>query len=88
MKRLDLYGDVVAESPHKLFTCSPSCDGHTTTGRPAGMEMIGLDLHKRESQVCIRTETGEFIERRIVTGSRSSSIASRASELATSATSP
>jgi transposase len=32
------------------------------------MEMIGIDLHKRESQVCIRTETGEFIERRIVTG--------------------
>ena len=32
------------------------------------MEMIGLDLHKRESQLCIRSDTGELIERRIVTG--------------------
>lgn len=32
------------------------------------MEMIGVDLHKRESQLCIRTETGELRERRIMTG--------------------
>jgi len=32
------------------------------------MEMIGVDLHKRESQLCIRTESGELIERRIMTG--------------------
>jgi len=32
------------------------------------METIGVDLHKRESQICIRRETGEFIEQRIVTG--------------------
>lgn len=32
------------------------------------MEMIGLDLHKRDSQLCIRTDAGEFIERRIMTG--------------------
>ena len=31
------------------------------------MEIIGLDLHKRESQLCVLTEAGEIIERRIVT---------------------
>ena len=32
------------------------------------MDTIGLDLHKRESQLCIITEDGELIERRISTG--------------------
>lgn len=32
------------------------------------MDTIGLDLHKRESQLCIITEDGELIERRIITG--------------------
>jgi transposase len=31
------------------------------------MDNIGLDLHKRESQLCILTDEGEVIERRIVT---------------------
>jgi transposase len=31
------------------------------------MESIGLDLHKRESQICILTPTGEVLEQRIVT---------------------
>jgi transposase len=31
------------------------------------MDTIGLDLHKRESQLCILTDAGEIIERRIVT---------------------
>jgi transposase len=31
------------------------------------MEMIGFDLHKRESQLCILTEDGEIVERRIAT---------------------
>jgi len=31
------------------------------------MDTIGLDLHKRESQLCVLTEEGEVIERRIVT---------------------
>jgi transposase len=31
------------------------------------MDNIGLDLHKRESQLCILTEDGEVLERRIVT---------------------
>ena len=31
------------------------------------MDTIGLDLHKRESQLCILTEEGEVLERRIVT---------------------
>jgi len=36
-------------------------------GGPAAMDTIGLDLHKRESQLCVLTEEGEVIERRIVT---------------------
>src|SRR6266516_4706399 len=32
------------------------------------MDTIGLDLHKRESQLCIITEDGQLIERRIITG--------------------
>lgn len=31
------------------------------------MDTIGLDLHKRESQLCVLTEDGEIVERRIVT---------------------
>ena len=31
------------------------------------MDTIGLDLHKRESQLCILTTDGELIERRIAT---------------------
>lgn len=31
------------------------------------MDNIGLDLHKRESQLCILTEDGEILERRIIT---------------------
>lgn len=31
------------------------------------MEMIGLDLHKRETQLCICTEDGTIVEQRIAT---------------------
>jgi hypothetical protein len=31
------------------------------------MDHIGLDVHKRESQICILAEVGELIERRIRT---------------------
>ena len=31
------------------------------------MDHIGIDLHKRESQICILAEGGEVIERRIHT---------------------
>ena len=31
------------------------------------MDTIGLDLHKRESQLCILAEDGRAVERRIVT---------------------
>jgi hypothetical protein len=31
------------------------------------MDTIGLDLHKRESQLCLLTDAVEIIERRIVT---------------------
>src|SRR5260370_1043775 len=38
-----------------------------TTGRPAAMDTIGLDLHQRESQLCICDADGTITERRIVT---------------------
>jgi len=31
------------------------------------MEYVGIDLHKKESQICLRTEAGAVIERRIRT---------------------
>ena len=31
------------------------------------MDHIGIDVHKRESQICILAEGGEIIERRIRT---------------------
>ncbi len=31
------------------------------------MEYVGIDLHKKESQICLLTEMGEVIERRIRT---------------------
>jgi hypothetical protein len=31
------------------------------------MDTIGLDLHKRESQLCTLTTDGELLERRIAT---------------------
>ena len=31
------------------------------------MDHVGIDLHKRESQICIETELGEIVERRIRT---------------------
>ena len=31
------------------------------------MDNIGLDLHKRESQLCMLTKEGEIVERRIHT---------------------
>src|SRR5215212_2049729 len=37
--------------------------------RPA-MDYVGIDLHKNSSQVCVLTEDGELIERRIKTDKR------------------
>ena len=31
------------------------------------MEYVGIDLHKKESQICLLTEAGEVMERRIRT---------------------
>ena len=31
------------------------------------MDTIGLDLHKRESQLCTLTDAGEIVEQRIAT---------------------
>jgi transposase len=66
MNRLDLRGDVVATSLHKVDVLIVFQRG--TTNREASlMDTIGLDLHKRESQLCILAEDGNVAERRIVT---------------------
>ncbi len=41
------------------------------------MDHIGIDVHKRDSQIYILAEGGEIIERRIRTPSRSASAPSR-----------
>jgi len=68
MKRqLDLHGNVVASF------CPTTENALTVLRRGAHreaschMDTIGLDLHKRESQLCVLTEAGEIVERRIVT---------------------
>src|SRR5690349_9008197 len=66
MKRLDLHGHVVAgwrpTGVHAVKESKPQ----QPTGRPA-VDSIGIDLHKRESQLCTITEDGELVEQRIVT---------------------
>ena len=53
--------DVVA------YTAPPRERAHGRTRRGPAMEYVGIDLHKKESQICLLTETGEVIERRIRT---------------------
>jgi transposase len=66
MKRLDLHRHVVARfTPHHLNVLIVSRRGTHRGGQP--MDTIGLDLHKRESQLCILAEDGTVTERRIVT---------------------
>src|SRR5687767_10532407 len=62
MKQLASTVDVVAGSPHT----TRRAQRRKRTGRPA-MTTIGLDLHKRESQLCIGHDDGRIEERRIAT---------------------
>ncbi len=67
-RKLGLPGHVVAElqvTPH-IATRSPFTDG-AHTGRPTATERIGLDLHKRGSQLARTAEDGTIIDCRIVT---------------------
>src|SRR5882724_5456581 len=58
-----LHGDVVATfAPQGNTRSMPQ----QRTGRPV-IDNIGLDLHKRETQLCLLTEAGELIEQRIAT---------------------
>jgi len=59
-RRLDLRGDVVA-----VFHSTR--DQSRKPGGQPPMDTIGLDLHKRESQLCVLTPDGTATERRIVT---------------------
>jgi hypothetical protein len=65
-RRLGLHGNVVASFAPPLSSRSPFDDG-AHTGRPAAVDIIGLDLHKRESQLSIKGEDGTMTERRMVT---------------------
>jgi hypothetical protein len=62
MKTAGLPLDVVAyRAPQELHAVDAA-----ERGRPA-MDHVGIDVHKRESQICIRAEGGELIEQRIRT---------------------
>lgn len=63
MKRLDPHGNVVAVYAPQVYTRSVP---QQLTRGPA-VDSIGIDLHKRESQLCLITTDGELIERRITT---------------------
>ena len=65
-RRLGLHGHVVVPAAPPLSTRAPSGDG-VHTARPAAIEIIGLDLHKRESQLSIKADDGSIIDRRIAT---------------------
>ena len=67
MKRqLGLHGIVEVHPAPPLFTRSPSDDA-AHVGRPTAMETIGLDLHRRESQLAIKADDGSITDRRIAT---------------------
>jgi len=67
MKRwLVLCGIVETRIAPPLSTRSPSRDG-AHTGRPVSIEIIGLDVHKRESQLSINSDDGSIIDRLIAT---------------------
>src|SRR5262249_28656664 len=53
--------DVVA------YTAPPRARAQRRTRRGPAMEYVGIDLHKKESQICLLTETGEVMECRIRT---------------------
>jgi hypothetical protein len=61
MKRLATTSTVVARKPHNSNAVRAAGEW-----RPA-MDHVGIDVHKRESQVCILTPDGEVTEVRIAT---------------------
>src|SRR5665647_3612552 len=65
-RRRGLHGTVVVRIALPPSTRSPSADG-AHTGRPAVMESIGLDLHKRERQRSSKADDGTITDRRIAT---------------------
>src|SRR5665647_2173467 len=65
-RRRGLHGTVVVRIAVPPSTRSPSADG-AHPGRPAVMEIIGLDLHNRESQLSRKADDGTITDRRIAT---------------------
>ena len=61
MKRLTPSSTWWHTLPHREKTRSRAHE------RGPAMEYVGIDLHKKESQICLLTETGEVLERRIRT---------------------
>ena len=67
--RLGHHGTVVASSPHtyqRAYRSLTFTDG-AHTGRPTAMDIIGRDLHKRESRLAIKAENGTITDQRIAT---------------------
>ena len=62
-RRRGLHDNVVARSTPPPSTRSPFHDG-ARTGRPADMEIIGLDQHERESQLSIGADDRSITDRR------------------------
>jgi hypothetical protein len=63
MKRLDLHGDVVAVFRSTVKHAVKAASTNRGASRPMELkDTIGLDLHKRESQLCILTVDGELVE--------------------------
>ena len=65
-RRRGLHGTVVVRIALPPSTRSPSADG-AHPGRPAVLEIIGLDLHNRERQRSSTADDGTITDRRIAT---------------------
>src|ERR1035437_8659893 len=64
--RRGLHGTVVVRIALPPSTRAPSADG-APPGRPAVLEIRGLDLHQRESQLSRTADDGTITDRRIAT---------------------
>ncbi|MBI4627772.1 MAG: hypothetical protein HY729_03600 [Candidatus Rokubacteria bacterium] len=62
MKRLASRSNVVAYAAPQGVT-----RGQCRREKRPAMDHIGMDVHKKKSQICILTEAGELIERRVRT---------------------
>jgi hypothetical protein len=67
LRRVDGMKRLTPSSMWGACTAPPRERAHGHTRRGPAMDYVGIDLHKKESQICLLTETGEVMERRIRT---------------------